>query len=48
MLMWIYRLIALYIIIMLGVTVIKSEKWNDQLVAGLVLIPLILRILLIR
>ena len=47
-LQWIYQMILLYIILLLGYDVFKEKAKMLQLTAALTLIPLLLRMLLIK
>jgi len=46
--MWLYRLLALAVAAGCAVEVVTQRRLRDQLVAAVVLIPLLLRFLLIK
>lgn len=46
--MLLYRLLALLVAIGCGVEVLKQRKLGDQIIAAVVLVPLVLRVLLIK
>jgi len=48
MLQIIYCLLAIYVVVMLIVSLFKQRNWRDQLAACVILIPLIMRSFLIR
>jgi len=48
MLTTIYSILALFVVVMLIIGIFKRRSWQDQLAAGIVIIPLIMRTFLIR
>lgn len=48
MLTIIYRLIVLFFIVMITWDLWREKRWSFQLVAGIVLIPLVLRFLMLK
>lgn len=48
MITWIYRIIALFIFVLIVVNLFTKEKIKDQANAAIILIPLMLRFLLIE
>ncbi len=48
MLFWVYILIAAYLTIIVGVELFSEVNWKKQAAYAMILIPLVLRVLLIK
>lgn len=48
MLLWTYRLIAAALVLLLTAALVRRRPLGERVTAGIVMIPLILRVLLIK
>lgn len=48
MLFWVYIVVAAYLAVVVGIELFSERAWKKQIAYAMILVPLILRVLLIK